>query len=929
MAEPIDELVQRWKQNPSPAATIALCDALRVNPRAPLVQQVGEFATQRHGTDVARARVGRAHVHGGAPLRRRAGGPGRRQASWRRATGTSTAGSVRCLLRRGDAERAEKVLERAIQLGARDPDAQLWLERARVFRPMQAKAGTRAVATEVAHATAQAGAAAARLDERQHHGRARAAIGRRGSGRRRRRRGADAHGARQPPAAGKAPSARPPSRYRRQGLPPPSRSMAPKRAATLPARRPRRQPGRSRRPARPSTSRRPPRYGAPSPSASGEIEISVQTAGARGPALRRSGPRSTLRRCRPTARRRRGAAHRPAGVADAWCRTRATCSTRSRSPACSSLRPSAPAAPRCGPPPTRARSARAAPTLIAGMVLFLAASVGIYFFYRHKRAKEHVQAEALLGHGRGAAPRGQARRASPDIEKQLAQAFQLESRSPRAALDWARERAVGRARQERRRRRVRGRHGARQGGRRPRGEVRLRARRLVPLPGRHGRRRGGAPAVGRAGGHRPLVPDRGRRDARARRRRARDATATRRRPSSTRPGHRAGRAGAGDGHRGRLARRRCGSRRRSASRCPTAPSRWRSWRSRGGATRTARAIPAPPEVDELRASASRSCPSGLQLRAARDRGAARLRQARVDDARPQVQRGPRRGRLARRGRVARHHRAAPRRRGAGAQGRARGAAALGGLRAGARPRGARGAARRPPRRGAQGDRGPRRRRRPTSPSCAPPRRTSASTPTASTRALEALPPEARKLPLPHVARARGRRARRQAAARPARSSMTMADDDAPVERPARDGRRARRGRPRDGRQDRRRLGQGRRAPSALRALRLARLARYENRLDAGRHAVADGDGARHGDAAGALGARLRARRARTASSEVGPLLVALPAGARAARDVAERVRHGVGRQRRGGEGQDGVGRSAARRRRRSRCASSRRPRSAR
>ena len=59
------------------------------------------------------------------------------------------------LLRRGDADRAEKVLERAIQLGASDPDAQLWLERARVFRPMQAKAGARAVAAEVAHATAQ------------------------------------------------------------------------------------------------------------------------------------------------------------------------------------------------------------------------------------------------------------------------------------------------------------------------------------------------------------------------------------------------------------------------------------------------------------------------------------------------------------------------------------------------------------------------------------------------------------------------------------------------------------------------------------------------------------------------------------------------------------------------------------------------------
>ena len=78
------------------------------------------------------------------------------------------------LLRRGDADRAEKVLQRAIQLGASGPDARVWLERARVFRPMQAKAGTRAVAAEVAH-TSPAGARAARLHERQHHGRSPAA----------------------------------------------------------------------------------------------------------------------------------------------------------------------------------------------------------------------------------------------------------------------------------------------------------------------------------------------------------------------------------------------------------------------------------------------------------------------------------------------------------------------------------------------------------------------------------------------------------------------------------------------------------------------------------------------------------------------------------------------------------------------------------
>src|SRR5580700_366369 len=57
------------------------------------------------------------------------------------------------LLRRGDAERAERVLQRAVELGASE-DAQLWLERARVFRPMQTSGGMRVVALEVARSTA-------------------------------------------------------------------------------------------------------------------------------------------------------------------------------------------------------------------------------------------------------------------------------------------------------------------------------------------------------------------------------------------------------------------------------------------------------------------------------------------------------------------------------------------------------------------------------------------------------------------------------------------------------------------------------------------------------------------------------------------------------------------------------------------------------
>jgi hypothetical protein len=75
------------------------------------------------------------------------------------------------------------------------------------------------------------------------------------------------------------------------------------------------------------------------------------------------------------------------------------------------------------------------------MVLFLAANVGVYFFYRAKRAREHLQAEDLL-----VTVEARLHAAKPselaDAESELTRVFQLESRSQRAALDWTRERAM-------------------------------------------------------------------------------------------------------------------------------------------------------------------------------------------------------------------------------------------------------------------------------------------------------------------------------------------------------------------------------------------------------------------------------------------------------------------------------------------------------
>jgi uncharacterized protein HemY len=438
MAEPIDELVQRWKQNPSPATTIALCDALRVNPRAPLVQQVGEFATQRHGTEVtvlvAVARMYmEAHRFGDAQAVLVAAG---KQAP-RDGNIYRWLGEV--LLRRGDAERAEKVLERAIQLGARDPDAQLWMERARVFRPMQAKAGTRAVATEVAHATAKP--VRPPFDSMSD---STTAVHVRPVGDEDEGEGDEepTHMGRQPPipAAGRAPSARPPKPLPAAGTPaqpllaPKPQPMFPRDVET--AARAFETPGAAFDQSAATAVR------APSPSASGEVEISVQTAAPTAqPASKRPPP--VFAPPPPPAPTNgaspRLAAHRaadsplvphPRDVLDALALAGVFEPPAERTGAAAMW-----AAAAQGP------KRKGTPTLIAGLVLFLAASVGVYFFFRDKRAKEHAQAEAILVNVE-AQLHASKLDAIPAMEQELTQAFQLESRSPRAALDWGRERVV-------------------------------------------------------------------------------------------------------------------------------------------------------------------------------------------------------------------------------------------------------------------------------------------------------------------------------------------------------------------------------------------------------------------------------------------------------------------------------------------------------
>jgi Flp pilus assembly protein TadD len=148
MPDTVDDLYARWQHDPADAAmTAALCEALRGTRRPDLVEIVGGHAAQL--LDV-RALVAAARMYSAAgrlddaqAVLVSAGRLAPREGDVYRWLGE-------VLLRRGDAERAEKVLERAVQFGSEDPSARGLLDRARGLLPTQRSGGMDAVAAQVA-----------------------------------------------------------------------------------------------------------------------------------------------------------------------------------------------------------------------------------------------------------------------------------------------------------------------------------------------------------------------------------------------------------------------------------------------------------------------------------------------------------------------------------------------------------------------------------------------------------------------------------------------------------------------------------------------------------------------------------------------------------------------------------------------------------
>lgn len=150
MAHSPEELIARWRARPDAASTLAVADGLRRAPDPTTAAEVARHVERSLASDVsvltAAARMCLANAL--LPEAQQLLGVGAKLAP---RSGILLRLLGEAQLRRGDAERAEKTLERAARVDS-DPEIRAWLDRARRCSPLQVREGARAVATHVAEA---------------------------------------------------------------------------------------------------------------------------------------------------------------------------------------------------------------------------------------------------------------------------------------------------------------------------------------------------------------------------------------------------------------------------------------------------------------------------------------------------------------------------------------------------------------------------------------------------------------------------------------------------------------------------------------------------------------------------------------------------------------------------------------------------------
>jgi tetratricopeptide (TPR) repeat protein len=145
----LEELLNSWRSNPDADATIAVCSYLGSSKRDELIREVGASAETWHAGDGnVMLAVGRMYLEAGMLQEAQTSLVTAGKADPRDARAFRYLGEV--LLRRGDALRADKVLARALQLGASGDDVELWHERAVLYSALQKRVGPEAVVAEVA-----------------------------------------------------------------------------------------------------------------------------------------------------------------------------------------------------------------------------------------------------------------------------------------------------------------------------------------------------------------------------------------------------------------------------------------------------------------------------------------------------------------------------------------------------------------------------------------------------------------------------------------------------------------------------------------------------------------------------------------------------------------------------------------------------------
>jgi tetratricopeptide (TPR) repeat protein len=144
----LDELLDRWRENPDTGTTLALCTYLGTSKREELIREVGSTAEAWHKDDPqVMLAVGRMYLDAGLLAEAQATLVTAGKLVPDNASAYRYLGEV--LLRRGDAARAEKVLARALQIGSKESDTRMWHDRAVVYLPLQTRVGPQAVADDV------------------------------------------------------------------------------------------------------------------------------------------------------------------------------------------------------------------------------------------------------------------------------------------------------------------------------------------------------------------------------------------------------------------------------------------------------------------------------------------------------------------------------------------------------------------------------------------------------------------------------------------------------------------------------------------------------------------------------------------------------------------------------------------------------------